>query len=170
MKRTIAVAAVAAATVATACSSPAPEPTAPGDAVVIDKSWQVIGIYTAPDAPSTISDSTPQVPSFTLGPRGMVGTTGCATFRARASFSNDNQPANVNEADSLHIDAIEFGPQSGDCVGAALWAHNHLTRLLAEGHEFGMTVDTTNQLVLTLRDGKVDSPAIRAASLNRVDA
>ncbi len=151
-----------------ACSS-GPERPAPGDDVVMDKSWQVIGIYTAPQAPNAITDALPQAPSLTFGTRGFVGTTGCAPFRATASYQRAGEPAAVNDADAVRIDSIAFDTPRADCTGAALWAHNQLSRLLHDDAQFDLNIDPANQLILTLQDGQVDSPAIRFASLNSVD-
>ena len=49
-----------------ACGTPE-DNAAPGDQVRMDKSWQVVGIYTAADAPSSIPESVQPAPSLTLG-------------------------------------------------------------------------------------------------------
>lgn len=51
------------------------------------------------------------------------------------------------------------------CEAGQAWAHNHLSRLFIPGARFNISLDPNNQLILTLRDGRVDSPAIRFAAL-----
>lgn len=143
------------------------EPQAAGNQQVIDKSWQVIGIYTAPDAPSAISDAASAAPSMTFGSRGIVGTSGCAQFKARASYFHGSDPSGVDDADNLHIDGIDWDSTHKVCDGELLWAHNQLTRLLVKDNSFDVRVDPGNQLILTLHTSRVDSPAIRFASLNK---
>ena len=152
------------------CGSSDDTEQAPGNHEVMDKSWQVIGIYTTPDGPSTIPDSVPIAPSMTFGSHGIVGTSGCAQFRARASYFRGTEDAAVNDADNLRIDGIEWDSTRDGCTGESLWAHNQIVRLITEDSAFDMKVDTVNQLILTLRTDAVDSPAIRFASLNKVSS
>ena len=147
-----------------ACGTPE-DNAAPGDQVRMDKSWQVVGIYTAADATSSIPESVQPAPSLTLGTQGLVGTSGCAQFRADATYLNGEEESNVEDADAVRIDSVHVDDTRADCTGESLWAHNQLTRLLAQDHEFTLRVDENNQMVFTLRDGRVDSPAIRFVSL-----
>lgn len=148
-----------------ACGSDEPaQPQAPGDERLMDKTWHAIGIYTSPDAPSTIPEEATDAPTIVFGRNAAVGSTGCARFRADLSFSADNQKAYPEDADTLAINAIEYDERAEGCEGEVAWAHSRLTQLLTADHEFGITIDSNNQLVLTLRDGRVDSPAIRYAS------
>ncbi|QPK79479.1 META domain-containing protein [Corynebacterium lizhenjunii] len=141
-----------------ACSSPE---------VVQDRSWQVVGIYTSPDSPSTIPDTVNPAPSLTLGTAGLVGTTGCAQFRGRADYTHDGQPAAVDTANTLRISSIDFAAPREDCAHESLWAHNQLERLLRADNTFDLRMDKNSELVLTLQDERVDSPAIRFVSLSK---
>lgn len=148
-----------------ACGSNEPEePQVPGNDRLMDKNWQAIGIYTSPDAPSMIPEEATEAPTITFGQDAAIGTTGCARFRAEVSYTAHNEKVYPEDADTLRIDAIEFDEKSDNCEGEVAWAHSRLTQLLTDDHEFDITIDSNNQLVLTLRDGKVDSPAIRYAS------
>lgn len=142
------------------------EPQAPGDPVVAEKTWQVMGIYTSAQAPSIIPDRVVPAPIMSFGNSGLVGDTGCARFIAQVTYHQGDERAHVSEADSLHIDSMKLDDARPGCAGENLWAHNQLTRLLREGYDFDMQVDPNNQLVLRLRDGRVDSPAIRLVSLS----
>ncbi|WJY90456.1 hypothetical protein [Corynebacterium confusum] len=156
----------AAALVLAGCGdSEPPAPTAPGDERIVGKDWQVTGIYTDPEALSTISEAVTNVPSISFGESTAVGTTGCARFVAKVSYAEGEDAANVRDADYLRFDEVRYDERSEDCTGEAAWAHNSLSRLIATDREFDISINPNHQLVLTLRDGKVDSPAVEFVSL-----
>ncbi|APT91924.1 hypothetical protein CPHO_02240 [Corynebacterium phocae] len=136
------------------------------DTVVVDRSWQVSGIYTSADSPSVIPNAITQPPSLTFGARGLVGTSGCAQFRATASYFRAGEKSNVEDADRLTLDSVSWKPMDGDCAGEQLWAHNQFTRLFAQGHGFGLSSPDKDQLILTLEDAGVEPPSLRLVSVN----
>src|SRR5699024_5267885 len=101
--------------------------------------------------------------------------TGCAQFNAQVSYFSDDADAGgdaaaeLRKAESVRIDAIVYDTEgetgSVERSGARLWAHNNLSRCYAEGNACDIEVDTNNQLILTLQDDVVDSPAIRYIGL-----
>ena len=105
----------------------------------------------------------------------MLGSTGCEQFSAEVTYFNaasdsaNPDPTELRKADAVRIDSIVFDTEgetgSMECTGEMLWTHNNLSRLYAQGNEFDITVDKNNQLILTLQDGRVDSPAIRYIGL-----
>lgn len=125
---------------------------APADDRVVDRDWQAIGIYTAPGASSAVP---PQAPSISFSKTGAVGTTGCSRFVADVDFHDD----------AVRFDSVTWGEQSPNCDGQSAWAHNTLTKLFVEGNDFTVAINPNDQLILTLRDGKVDSPAVRFVAL-----
>ena len=166
----------ATALIVAACSTPDGAPPQPlGDDRVGGKTWQAIGVYTSPETNGAISENTLSVPRVVFGETSMLGSTGCEQFSAEVSyFSEDSDsatpdPTELRKADAVRIDSIVFDTEgetgSMECTGEMLWTHNNLSRLYAQGNEFDITVDKNNQLILTLQDGRVDSPAIRYIGL-----
>ncbi|OFN75040.1 MULTISPECIES: hypothetical protein [unclassified Corynebacterium] len=149
------------------CASTEEEPTPRGDDRIVGKDWQVINLYTSPDAPSTIPDDTAQVPHMSFGEHTAVGSTGCVSFTAEVSFHKDDKASTIWEGDVMRVEKAiyESPPRSVDCEGSVQWADSLMRNLIAEGHEFDFSLNPNNQLVLTLRTDKVDSPIIRMASL-----
>lgn len=158
------------------CSTPDDAPPEPlGDDRVGGKTWQAIGIYTSPDANGGISENALVVPRVVFGETSMIGSTGCEHFTAQVSYfsddpeSEEDSSAELRRADSVRIDSINYDTEGEtgdvDCAGEMLWAHNNLSRLYTEGNQFDITVDKNNQLILTLQDDLVDSPAIRYVGL-----
>ena len=150
-----------------ACGSAEEEPTPRGDERVIGKQWQVTNLYTTPEAPSAIAPDTAQVPHMSFGEHTVVGSTGCVPFTAEVSFTEGDKESTIWEADGMHVDKVDYEsvPSDEDCTGSALWADKLLRTLIAQGHDFDFALNHNNQLVLTLRTDKVDSPIIRMASL-----
>ncbi|MDO5032410.1 hypothetical protein [Corynebacterium sp.] len=167
--RTLRAALCAAAAVAAlglgACGSEEQGPAPRGDAGVVGKQWQVIGLYTAPDAPSGIPRGIATVPQMSFGESSVVGDTGCAAFTAEVSFSAEDKPANIRDAEAMRVDSVRYDAPRQPCEGSSSWAHNLMHNLISEGHEFDFTLDPNNQLVLTLRTGAVDSPSIQMTAL-----
>lgn len=167
---------LAAAVLLAGCSTPDDAPPQPlGDDRVGGKTWQAIGIYTSPESNGAISENTVSVPRVVFGETSMIGSTGCEQFNAQVSYfsddadADDDAAAELRKADSVRIDSIVYDTEgetgSVECTGEMLWAHNNLSRLYAEGNAFDIEVDTNNQLILTLQDDVVDSPAIRYIGL-----
>ncbi|MEX3517527.1 hypothetical protein VVR26_08805 [Corynebacterium camporealensis] len=155
-----------AASLLSACGSEEPTgPQAPGDERIVGKDWQVVGIYTNPDSPSTIPDSLVEVPHISFGESSAVGTTGCTRFTAEVSFSTGEDSTNIRDADVMHLDEITYDEPSESCTGAANWADTSMRHLLREGNDFDISMNPNNQLVLTLDTDEVDSPALRLVSL-----
>lgn len=149
-----------------ACGSNAPEaPQAPGDDRIVGKDWQVVSIYTAPDAASTVPESLVDVPQISFGESSLVGSSGCAQFRGHVSYHGVEERTNIREADTLRLDEIVYDTPKEDCEGAAGWTDGHMRNLMATGHEFSIRMNPNNQLVLTLRTDAIDSPALRMVSL-----
>lgn len=138
---------------------------APGSDVIMDKSWQIIGMYTTPESGGALSNTVVPAPSLTLGNRGMVGTTGCAQFKARVSYTANGQSSGLNGADAVRIESMDVDTRREDCAGQSLGVHNQLLHLLTEGAVFDMHVDRNNQLVFTLQSDAVDAPALRMVSI-----
>ncbi|PQM74335.1 hypothetical protein [Corynebacterium sp. J010B-136] len=166
----------AAAVFLASCSTPDGAPPQPlGDDRVGGKTWQAIGVYTSPETNGAISENTLSFPRVVFGETSMLGSTGCEQFSAKvtyfsdASDSENPDPTELRKADAVRIDSIVFDTEgetgSMECTGEMLWTHNNLSRLYAQGNEFDITVDKNNQLILTLQDGRVDSPAIRYIGL-----
>lgn len=176
MKKFFAGCLAATALIVAGCSTPDDAPPQPlGDDRVGGKTWQAIGVYTSPETNGAISENTLSVPRVVFGETSMLGSTGCEQFSAEVSyFSEDSDsatpdPTELRKADAVRIDSIVFDTEgetgSMECTGEMLWTHNNLSRLYAQGNEFDITVDKNNQLILTLQDGRVDSPAIRYIGL-----
>lgn len=168
---------IAAATLFLAgCSTPDGAPPQPlGDDRVGGKTWQAIGVYISPETNGSISENSLSVPRAVFGETSMLGSTGCEEFSAQVSYFNDDpdsqeqDPTELRKADAVRIDSIVFDTEGEtgrvDCTGEMLWTHNNLSRLYTEGNTFDIAVDKNNQLILTLQDGRVDSPAIRYIGL-----
>lgn len=151
------VAALSAAVALTACGTE--------EGRIVGKNWQVIGIYTTPDAPSAIPETVAEVPDMVFGESTLIGTTGCTRYRAEVSYLDNNAAANIRDADTLRIDELVFDEQASACEGEGAWIHNRLTQILNQGSEYGMKLDPNDELILTVRDGQVDSPSLRLAAL-----
>ncbi|OFP66170.1 hypothetical protein HMPREF2978_05770 [Corynebacterium sp. HMSC074C01] len=149
------------------CASTEEEPTPRGDDRIVGKDWQVINLYTSPDAPSSLPTDTAYVPHMSFGEHTAVGSTGCVSFTAEVSFHKDDKASTIWEGDVMRVEkaTYESPPRSADCEGSVQWADSLMRNLIAEGHEFDFALNPNNQLVLTLRTDKVDSPIIRMASL-----
>lgn len=149
------------------CSSAEEEPAPRGDDRIVGKDWQVINLYTSPDAPSSLPADTAHVPHMSFGEHTAVGSTGCVPFTAEVSFHKDDKTSTIWEGDVMRVEkaTYESPPRSGDCEGSMQWADSLMRNLIAEGHEFDFALNPNNQLVLTLRTDKVDSPIIRMAAL-----
>ncbi|MFS8937719.1 hypothetical protein [Corynebacterium sp. c25Ua_89] len=165
MKRVITAALLAASMTLGACGSEDEGPQPRGDERIVGKDWQVVAIYTKPDEPSAIPQTAKAVPQMSFGESSIVGSTGCAPFQAKVSYSEAEDTANIRDADTMHIDKVRMDTRPDDCTGSALWADNLLRNLLAEDHDFEVRLNPNNQLVLTLDTAEVDSPAIRMVSL-----
>lgn len=140
-------------------------PQAPGDERIVGKNWQVVSIYTSPEAASTVPESLANVPQLSFGESSLVGSTGCSQFRGQVSYLGGEKRSNIRDADTLKIDEIEYSAANQDCLGSASWADGHMRNLLASGHEFDMRMNPNNQLILTLRTDAIDSPGLRMVSL-----
>ena len=151
----------------TGCGSADEEPTPRGDDRIVGKDWQVINLYTSPDAPSSLPADTAQVPHMSFGEHTAVGSTGCVPFTAEVSFHKGNKASTIWEGDVMRVEkaTYESPPNGEDCEGSVRWADSLMRNLIAEGHEFDFALNPNNQLVLMLRTDKVDSPIIRMASL-----
>ncbi|MDY3126726.1 MAG: hypothetical protein SOW59_01140 [Corynebacterium sp.] len=136
-----------------------------GDERITDKTWQVVGIYTAPQARSAIPDSMVDVPTLVFGQDSLLGTTGCQRFRADVTY-NAAPSTPIDRITEVSIDAITFDTDASlsDCTGDRLWAHNSLTRLYSVGNAFDVYVNKNDELSLTLQDDLVDSPAVKFIS------
>ena len=176
MKKFFAGCLAATALIVAGCSTPDGAPPQPlGDDRVGGKTWQAIGVYTSPETNGAISENTLSVPRVVFGETSMLGSTGCEQFSAEVTYFTDASdsanpdPTELRKADAVRIDSIVFDTEgetgSMECTGEMLWTHNNLSRLYAQGNEFDITVDKNNQLILTLQDGRVDSPAIRYIGL-----
>lgn len=159
-----------------ACSTPDDAPPEPlGDDRVGGKTWQAIGVYTSPETNGAISENALVVPRVVFGETSMIGSTGCEHFNAKVSYFSDDpesdqdSSAELRKADSVRIDSIVFDTEGEtgevECSGEMQWTHNNLSRLYVEGNEFDIDVDKNNQLILTLQDDLVNSPAIRFVGL-----
>lgn len=166
----------AAALVLAGCSTPDDAPPEPlGDDRVGGKTWQAIGVYTSPESNGAISENALMVPRVVFGETSMIGSTGCEHFRAEVSYFSDapdaqgDSAAELRKADSVRIDSIAYDTEGEtgnvECSGEMQWTHNNLSRLYVEGNEFDIAVDKNNQLILTLQDDLVNSPAIRFVGL-----
>ena len=142
-------------------------PTPRGDDIIVGKQWQVINLYTAPDARSAIAPDTAQVPLMSFGEHTVVGSTGCVPFTAEVSFTEGEKDSTIWDADGMLVEKVDYESVAAgeECTGSAQWADKLLRSLIAQGHEFDFKLNQNNQLVLTLRTDKVDSPIIRMASL-----
>src|SRR5699024_2417628 len=105
----------------------------------------------------------------------MLDFTGCEEFSAEVSFFSEDpdlqgkDPTDLSNTEAVRSDSnlLDTEGETGrvDCTGEMLWTHNNLSRLYTEGNTFDIAVDKNNQLILTLQDGRVDSPAIRYIGL-----
>lgn len=155
----------------TACSKNSADP----PMRIAQRNWQVTGIFTDPEAPTSLPASVTTLPEVTFGERSATGSTGCARFQALVSYHHaeegeDGEQTSIREANRLRLDNVRMDSPSEDCTGASAWAHGQLSALLAEGHEFEISFGTSEQLALTLIDDRVDSPALRLTSLDAGDA
>lgn len=145
------------ATVLSSCSAAAPQPELDG---IIDRQWQVIGIYTSPQLPSAIPAEVVVVPHLTLGRTSAVGSTGCADFAAEISYTAAGDAA----ADTVSFDELRWRHSDRECSEQERWVHNRIEDFIATGNSFDMVRDHNDQLILTLVDERVDSPALRFAA------
>ena len=149
------------------CGADDAEPTAPGDDTVVGKQWQVVNLYTTPDAPSAIAKDTTQVPHLSFGEHTMVGSTGCVPFTADVSFRHDEKDSTIWDADSMHVEEVTYEDAAAgpECTGSPQRVDFLLRNLIATSNDFSYEVNENNQLILTLRTDAVDSPIIRLATL-----
>lgn len=135
---------------------------------IAGRQWQAVGIYTSPDSPARIPRDIAEQPSIVLGKATAVGSTGCVRYSARVSYFDGNEPANVEDANIMRIDHVDFedaGRKDRPCTGSSAWADNNIRQLIAEGAEFAVSLDPNGELILRLRDGQVESPSLRFAGL-----
>lgn len=163
--RTVTAALLLTTTLVACGSNEEEEPQPLGDDRIVGKQWQVVGIYSNAANSARVSDSMVDVPHLVLGESTALGNTGCSRFVAKMSFTDDEGKAATNEAARLRFEEMDFDERDEECTGENAWAHNQLSRLFVEGNEFEIFVDRNNQMILTLIDGKVDSPSIRYAAM-----
>lgn len=164
-KLAVMAAALCLATLPGCSSDDAPAPR--GDDLIVGKQWQVTNLYTTPEARSAIAPDTAQVPHMSFGEHTVVGSTGCVPFTAEVSFTEGEKDSTIWDADGMLVEKVDYESVAAgeECTGSAQWADKLLHSLIAQGHEFDFKLNQNNQLVLTLRTDKVDSPIIRMASL-----
>ena len=115
---------------------------------LLDSTWQITHIYSAPEDPTEVPADLAGVPRLGFSQNSMAGYTGCAPLQAQVSFSD------------------ESGKSDTECTGTKAWVHSHISDLLASGNRFALQFDARGELVLQLDDGQpIDSPALRMFSL-----
>lgn len=136
----------------------ATEPTAE----VMGASWLVTDIWTAPGEPSALPDGAAGRSRLAFGERSVSGHTGCAPLQGTVRFTREGQDADVESANTLTVDRLEFGDTEENCSAARV--HDQLTGLIEPGAVFDVRHED-RALVLTLRTDAVDRPAIGLSSM-----
>ena len=134
---------------------------------LLDSTWQITHIYSAPEDPTEVPADLAGVPRLGFSQNSMAGYTGCAPLQAQVSFSDvSGNSAPAGAASFVLLNEVIIDESDTECTGTKAWVHSHISDLLASGNRFALQFDARGELVLQLDDGQpTDSPALRMFSL-----
>lgn len=130
---------------------------------LLDSTWQITHIYSAPEDPTEVPAQLAGVPRLGFSQNSMAGYTGCAPLQAQVSFSDDSGASvAAGDAEYVLLNEVITDDIDTECTGTAAWVHSHIADLLQSGKRFAIDFDARGELVLRLDDGHpVNSPALR---------
>lgn len=115
--------------------------------------WQVVGIATHPDLPTSVAGTS----NFQLRGDRLKGTTPCAEVEGSASLADA----------TLQLHSLTIGAVADEaaCTGAARHTHDQLAALLTPGAVFDVRDTGPTERLLVLRTDAVDRPSVRVMTL-----
>ncbi|MDK4278039.1 hypothetical protein R3O65_01775 [Corynebacterium pseudodiphtheriticum] len=130
---------------------------------LLDSTWQITHIYSAPEDPTEVPTDIAGVPRLGFSQNSMAGYTGCAPLQAQVSFSDDSGTSvAASEASFVLLNEVISDEIDTECTGTAAWIHSHIAGLLQSGNRFALHFDSRGELVMQLDDGQpINSPALR---------
>ncbi|MCG7252607.1 hypothetical protein [Corynebacterium pseudodiphtheriticum] len=130
---------------------------------LLDSTWQITHIYSAPEDPTEVPTDIAGVPRLGFSQNSMAGYTGCAPLQAQVSFSDDSGASvAASEASFVLLNEVISDEIDTECTGTAAWVHSHIAGLLQSGNRFALHFDSRGELVMQLDDGQpINSPALR---------
>lgn len=130
---------------------------------LLDSTWQITHIYSAPEDPTEVPTDIAGVPRLGFSQNSMAGYTGCAPLQAQVSFSDDSGASvAASEASFVLLNEVISDEIDTECTGTAAWVHSHIAGLLQSGNRFALHFDSRGELVMQLEDGQpINSPALR---------
>ena len=130
---------------------------------LLDSTWQITHIYSAPEDPTEVPTDIAGVPRLGFSQNSMAGYTGCAPLQAQVSFSDDSGASvAASEASFVLLNEVISDEIDTECTGTAAWVHSHIADLLKSGNRFALHFDSRGELVMQLDDGQpINSPALR---------
>lgn len=130
---------------------------------LLDSTWQITHIYSAPEDPTEVPTDIAGVPRLGFSQNSMAGYTGCAPLQAQVSFSDDSGASvAASEANFVLLNEVISDEIDTECTGTAAWVHSHIAGLLQSGNRFALHFDSRGELVMQLDDGQpINSPALR---------
>lgn len=130
---------------------------------ILDSTWQITHIYSAPEDPTEVPTDIAGVPRLGFSQNSMAGYTGCAPLQAQVSFSDDSGASvAANDASFVLLNEVISDEIDTECTGTAAWVHSHIADLLQSGNRFALHFDSRGELVMQLDDGQpINSPALR---------
>ena len=130
---------------------------------LLDSTWQITHIYSAPEDPTEVPTDIAGVPRLGFSQNSMAGYTGCAPLQAQVSFSDDSGASvAASEASFVLLNEVISDEIDTECTGTAAWVHSHIAGLLQSGNRFALHFDSRGELVMKLDDGQpINSPALR---------
>lgn len=130
---------------------------------LLDSTWQITHIYSAPEDPTEVPTDIAGVPRLGFSQNSMAGYTGCAPLQAQVSFSDDSGASvAASEASFVLLNEVISDEIDTECTGTAAWVHSHIAGLLQSDNRFALHFDSRGELVMQLDDGQpINSPALR---------
>lgn len=130
---------------------------------LLDSTWQITHIYSAPEDPTEVPTDIAGVPRLGFSQNSMAGYTGCAPLQAQVSFSDDSGASvAASDASFMLLNEVISDEIDTECTGTAAWVHSHIAGLLQSGNRFALHFDSRGELVMQLDDGQpINSPALR---------
>lgn len=130
---------------------------------LLDSTWQITHIYSAPEDPTEVPTDIAGVPRLGFSQNSMAGYTGCAPLQAQVSFSDDSGTSvAASEASFVLLNEVISDEIDTECTGTAAWIHSHIAGLLQSGNRFALHFDSRGELVMQLDDWQpINSPALR---------
>lgn len=155
MKRELIASVVLTGGLLTACAEPSP--------TVVGSLWQVTNIWSTPGAPSALPPGAAGHANLVFGEISVTGSTGCSAIQGAVTFTSDEQPSSVVDADAVTFDLVEIDPPADDCANA--WTHHQLAELITPGASFDLHQESDVELTLTVQGEEIDRPAIGLSSI-----